>query len=53
MKIEELVVVVFNGTFNNITCYSYIMAVSFIGGRNRSTRKKPLTWRKSLANFII
>jgi len=26
--------------------------VSFIGGRNRSTRRKPLTCRKSLTNFI-
>ena len=30
----------------------YIMAVSFIGGGNRSTRRKPKTCRKSLANFI-
>jgi hypothetical protein len=29
---------VFNATFNNIC---YIMAVSFIGGRNWSTRRKP------------
>jgi len=28
------------------------MAVSFIGGGNRSTRKKPLTSRMSLINFI-
>ena len=26
--------------------------VSFIGGGNRSTRRKPLTCRKSLTNFI-
>jgi hypothetical protein len=25
---------------------------SFIGGGNRSTRRKPPTWRKSLTNFI-
>jgi hypothetical protein len=31
---------------------SYIMAVSFIGGGNRSTRRKPPTCRKSLTNFI-
>jgi hypothetical protein len=30
-------------------CFSYIVAVSFIGGGNR---KKPLTCRKSLANLI-
>jgi len=34
---------VFNAIFNNI---SVIVAVSFIGGENRSTRRKPLT------NFI-
>ena len=28
------------------------MTVSFIGGRNRSTRGKPLTCHKSLTNFI-
>ena len=32
--------------------FSYIVAVSYIGGGNRRTRKKPLTGRKSLANFI-
>jgi hypothetical protein len=42
-------VMVFNAIFNN---FSYIMAVSFIGGGNRSTRRKPPTCRKSLTNFI-
>ena len=32
--------------------FSYIVAVSFIGGENQSTRRKPLTCRKSLPNFI-
>jgi hypothetical protein len=32
--------------------FSYIVAVSFIGGRNRNTRRKPPTCRKSLTNFI-
>jgi hypothetical protein len=31
---------------------SYILAVSFIGGGNRSTRRKPSICRKSLTNFI-
>jgi len=31
--------------------FSYIVAVSFIGG-NRSTRRKPPTCHKSLTNFI-
>ena len=31
---------------------SYILVVSFIDGGNRSTRRKPPTWRKSLTNFI-
>ena len=32
--------------------FSYIVAVSFIGGGNRSIRGKPLTCCKSLTNFI-
>ena len=39
--------IVFNATFNNIS----VVAVSFIGGVNRSTRRKPPTCRKS-TNFI-
>ena len=31
---------------------SYIVAVSFIGEGNRSTRREPPTCRKSLTNFI-
>ena len=31
---------------------SYIVAVSFIGGGNQSTRTKPSTCRKSLTHFI-
>jgi hypothetical protein len=31
---------------------SYIVAVSFIGGENWSTRRKPPTCRKSMKNFI-
>jgi hypothetical protein len=41
---------VLNATFKNISVIS--MAVSFIGGGNQSTWRKPLTWRKSLTNFI-
>jgi hypothetical protein len=37
-------IMVFNATF------SYIMAISFIGGGNQSARRKPLTCRKSLTN---
>ena len=33
--------------------YSYIVAVSFIDGGNRSIRRKPLTYRKSLTNFML
>ena len=32
--------------------FSYIVAVSFIGGGNWSTRRKPSTCRHSLTNFI-
>jgi len=41
-----LVVMVFNATFNNISFISW--GVSFIGGRNQSTRRKPPTCRKSI-----
>ena len=34
------------------TNFSYIVAVSFISGEDRSTRRKPPTCRKSLTNFI-
>jgi len=39
----------FDATFNNISAIS--LAVSFIGGENRNTSKKPTTCRKSLTNF--
>jgi hypothetical protein len=32
--------------------FSYILVVSFIGGGNRSTQRKPPTFCKSLTNFI-
>jgi hypothetical protein len=32
--------------------FSYIVVVSFICGGNQNTRRKPLTWRNSLTNFI-
>jgi len=32
--------------------FSYIVAVSFIGGGNRSTRRKPSTCRKSQTNLF-
>ena len=41
---------VFNATFQQY--FSYVVAVSFIGGGNRSTRRKPPTCRRSLTNFI-
>ena len=41
---------VFNGTLKQY--FSYIVGVSFIGGGNRSTRRKTLTCHKLLANFI-
>jgi len=40
---------VLNATFKH---FNYIMAISFIGGGNRSIRSKPPTCRKSLTNFI-
>jgi len=38
--------------FNFQQYFSYIVAVSFISGGNRSTSRKPLTYRKSLTDFI-
>ena len=40
-------VMVFNATY-----FRYFMAVSFIGGGNRSTLRKPPTCHKSLTDFI-
>jgi hypothetical protein len=43
----------FDGVLHHFQQYfSYIVAVSFIGGGNRSTQRKPPTCRKSLTNFI-
>ena len=42
---------VFNATFNNISVISW-QSISFIGGGNRSTRRKPPTCHKSLTNFM-
>jgi hypothetical protein len=52
---------VFNIESANIACdeivkllgFSFIVAVSFIGGRNRRIRRKPPTCHKSLTNCII
>jgi len=41
---------VFNATLNNISVISW--GVSFIGRVNQSTRRKPPTYYKSLANII-
>jgi len=41
---------VFNATFHNI--FSYIVAITFIGAGNRSTREKPPICRKSVTNLI-
>ena len=46
-----VMVKVFNATFNQLY-FSYIVAVSVIGGGNRSTRRKPPTCCISLTNFI-
>jgi hypothetical protein len=47
------VVCLFDGVYRHFQQYfSYNVAVSFIGGGNWSSRRKPLTCRKSLTNFI-
>jgi hypothetical protein len=45
-------IMVFNATVNNVSVISYIVVVSFIGEGNWSSRRKPLTYFKSLTNFI-
>jgi len=43
----------FNGVYRHFQQYfNHIVAVSFIGGGNRTTRRKPSTCRKSLTSFI-
>jgi hypothetical protein len=42
---------VFNATFNNISVISLV--VSFFGGENQSTLRKPQTCSKSLTNFRV
>jgi hypothetical protein len=32
--------------------FSYIVAISFIGGGNQTTGRKQLTFHKSLTNFV-
>jgi hypothetical protein len=48
-----LLVSLFGGVYRQFQQYfSYIVAVSFIGGGNRMTRRKPPTCRKPLTNCI-
>jgi hypothetical protein len=49
LTIQEVRVMVFNATFNNI---SVISCDGFIGGGKRSTQRKPPTSRKSLTNLF-
>ena len=42
-----------NATFNTIHMFSYIVAVSFIGGGNWSTQRKPPTCRTFLERKMI
>ena len=54
---DDVVFLFFIDNYNNPTStlqqyFSYIEAVSFIGGGNKSTRRKPPTYHKSLTNFI-
>jgi hypothetical protein len=44
--------IVFNATFNNISV-NYIVAVSFIGGGNWSSRRKPPTCHNLWKVYIV
>ena len=53
VKVGCYYVCLFDGVLRHFQQYfSYIVAVSFIGGKNRRTRGKPLTCCKSLTKFI-
>jgi len=43
---------VLSTTINNTLYFNYNLVVSFIGGGNLSTQRKPQTCYKSLTNFI-
>jgi hypothetical protein len=54
---DDVVFLFFIDNYNNTTStlqqyFSYIEAVRFIGGGNKSTRRKPPNCHKSLTNFI-
>ena len=54
---DDVVFLFFIDNYNNTTStlqqyFSYIEAVSFIGGGNKSIRRKPPICHKSLTNFI-
>jgi len=52
-NITRMRVCLFDGVKRHFQQYfSYIVTVSFIGGGNWRTRRKPPTCRKSLTNFI-
>ena len=50
VKIDLIRFLVFNATFSKY--FSYILAISFSGGRSWSTWREPSTMGKQLANFI-
>ena len=50
---KDVFICLFDGVKRHFQQYfSYIVVVSFIGGGNWRNRRKPLTCRKSLTNFI-
>ena len=52
--LSDIVIIDWFIVFNAIQQYfSYIVAVSFTGGGNRSTQRKPSTCRQSLTNYHI
>ena len=50
VKIDLIWFLVFNATFSKH--FSYILVISFSGGRSRSSRREPPNMGKQLANFI-
>ena len=50
---KDVFICLFDGVKRHFQQYfSYIVAVSFIGGGNQRTRSKPPICRKSLTNYI-
>jgi hypothetical protein len=51
-KINKIFHVTINLLYPSRAIFHFIVAISFFGGGNRGTQRKPMTCSKSLTNFI-